>query len=104
MNRISRFVGLVLFHGGLAAAPAATPVWKRRAFDLPQSIWSVDALDANRDGRLDVLAVGETAVWAFLAPDWKRVLLAETPGRSPCIPRLLRDPACRTTVEERGDL
>jgi len=40
----------------------------------------VDALDANADGKADMIAVGETKVWAMLAPDWRMVELVETPG------------------------
>jgi uncharacterized sulfatase len=57
-----------------------TPTFERNAFPLSQGIWGVDALDANGDGKLDFIAAGETKVWAMLAPDWRVVELADTPG------------------------
>jgi putative heme-binding domain-containing protein len=64
-------------------APAALPAspdnksvtWERHAVPLPESIWSVEAVDANRDGKLDLIAMGETKVFALLAPDWKPQVL-----------------------------
>ena len=47
-----------------------TPTFERHAFPLPESIWSVEALDANGDGRTDLIAVGVTKVFALTAPDW----------------------------------
>lgn len=61
----------------LNAAPVA-PTWVRNAFPLPESIWSVEALDANGDGRLDLIAMGETKVYALTAPDWKQSVLIDT--------------------------
>lgn len=58
----------------------AAPTFERRAFTLPQDIWGVDALDANGDGKRDFVAVGESKAWALLAPDWRHVELADTPG------------------------
>src|SRR5688572_27655695 len=61
----------------LNAAPVA-PTWVRNAYPLPESIWSVAALDANGDGKLDLIAMGETKVYALTAPDWKQSVLADT--------------------------
>lgn len=66
--------------GGLAQPATAAPTFIRRAFPLPQPILGVAALDVNGDGRLDVVAAGETKVWAILAPDWRIVELADTTG------------------------
>lgn len=52
--------------------------WERHAFALPESIWSVEALDVNGDDRLDLIAMGETTVFALLAPDWEVRTLADT--------------------------
>ncbi|HTD85852.1 MAG TPA: VCBS repeat-containing protein, partial [Candidatus Binatia bacterium] len=52
--------------------------WVRNAFALPESIWSVAALDANGDGKSDILAMGETKVFALTAPDWKQSILIDT--------------------------
>lgn len=52
-------------------APAAAPTWERHAFPLPESIWSVEAVDVNGDGKLDLIAMGVTKVFALVAPDWK---------------------------------
>jgi len=52
--------------------------WVRNAFPLPESIWSVEAFDANDDGKLDLIAMGETKVFALTAPDWKQSVLADT--------------------------
>ncbi len=68
---------LSLIVAGLANA---APEFERHAFALPQNIWAVEALDANGDGKSDFIAVGETKVWTILAPDWRIVELADTPG------------------------
>jgi putative heme-binding domain-containing protein len=55
------------------AKPAPPPrriAWERRAFPLPESIWSVAALDVNADGRRDLVAMGVTKVFALTAPEW----------------------------------
>ena len=52
--------------------------WERHAFDLPESIWSVAAADLNRDGRLDLVAMGETKVFVLAAPDWKQSLFFDS--------------------------
>lgn len=51
-----------------AQTPPAT--WERHAFPLPESIWSVAALDANRDGRPDLIAMGVTRIFALVSPSW----------------------------------
>lgn len=72
---------------GLLAAMNLSPVprlaaadveWGRHAFALPESIWSVDAIDLNGDSKLDLVAMGETRVFALAAPDWKEHLVANT--------------------------
>jgi hypothetical protein len=40
----------------LTCAAPAEPRFERRAFDLSQGIWAVDALDADGDGKLDFVA------------------------------------------------
>jgi hypothetical protein len=77
MNTHTTTACLLLLATGLANA---APEFERGAFALPQDIWAVDALDANGDGKLDLLAVGETKVWAILVPDWRIVEIADTPG------------------------
>src|SRR5688572_362580 len=52
--------------------------WVRHAFPLSESIWSVDALDATGDRKLDLVAMGETKMFALTAPQWKTSLLADT--------------------------
>ena len=52
-------------------AASSLPVWERHAFSLPESIWSVEAADVNGDGKLDLIAIGITKVYALTAPDWK---------------------------------
>ncbi len=54
--------------------------WKRHATDLPEPIWAVDAIDVNGDGRLQLIAVGATAVWSVDPVDGSVSQLAETPG------------------------
>jgi putative heme-binding domain-containing protein len=72
-----------------SVAPASSPAppapavtgdipWERTAVPLPESIWSVEAIDANADGKLDLLAMGETKVFALLAPDWKPQVLFDS--------------------------
>jgi len=60
------------------AADAQSPTWTRHAIPLPESIWSVEAIDANADGKLDLVAMGETKVFALIAPEWKSQILADT--------------------------
>jgi hypothetical protein len=72
---------LAIYHLAIqthAATEANSPKWARTAFPLPESIWSVDALDANADGKPDLIAMGETKVFALIAPDWKSHLLVDT--------------------------
>jgi len=52
--------------------------WVRHAVPLPESIWSVDAVDANGDQKLDLVAMGETKVFALTAPQWNASVLADT--------------------------
>jgi len=61
-----------------AAADGKSPTWARHAIPLPESIWSVEAVDANADGKLDLIAMGETKVFALIAPDWKSHVLVDT--------------------------
>src|SRR5688572_33317097 len=60
------------------SAQAASPDWVRHAVPLPESIWSVEAVDANADGKLDLIAMGETKVFALLAPEWKPHVLMDS--------------------------
>src|SRR5262245_28463686 len=60
------------------SAEAGSPVWERNAVALPESIWSVEAVDANADGKLDLIAMGETKVFALVAPAWKPEVLIDT--------------------------
>ena len=56
------------------AKPAPPPrriAWERRSFPLPESIWSVAALDVNADGQRDLVAMGVTKVFALTAPEWR---------------------------------
>ena len=61
-----------------AFAQAAELDWTRKAFPLPESIWSVEAVDVNADGKLDLVAMGETKVFALVSPEWKQQILADT--------------------------
>jgi hypothetical protein len=61
----------------LTATAATLPNWTRNAVPLPESIWSVEAIDANADGKLDLIAMGETKVFALLAPDWEARVLTD---------------------------
>ncbi len=61
-----------------AAADLGPVAWQRTAIPLPESIWSVEAIDANGDGKRDLIAMGETKVFALLAPDWKPQVLFDS--------------------------
>ncbi|MEO6245813.1 MAG: PQQ-dependent sugar dehydrogenase [Opitutaceae bacterium] len=58
-------------------APTSVPVktskitWERRAFPLPESIWSVEAIDPTGEGRKKLLAMGVTRVFAIDTANWK---------------------------------
>ena len=71
---------MALMFGWLDRSPAAAPTFVRHALALPQPILGIAALDANGDGRLDVVAAGETKVWVMVAPDWRIIELADTKG------------------------
>jgi hypothetical protein len=67
------------FPGNAATnAETGSPVWMRNAVSLPESIWSIEAVDANADGKLDLIAMGETKVFALVAPEWKPQVLIDT--------------------------
>lgn len=59
-------------------AQTGSPDWSRIAVPLPESIWSVEAVDANADGKLDLIAMGETKVFALVASEWKPQVLIDT--------------------------
>lgn len=65
-------------NGPATAAEVKSPRWERQAIPLPGSIWSVEAIDANADGKLDLIAMGETKVFALMAPEWKPQVLVDT--------------------------
>src|SRR5688572_4228140 len=64
--------------GAVFGAEASGPAWVRNAFSLPESIWSVEAVDVNADGKRDLIAMGETKLFALIAPEWKQHLLLDT--------------------------
>lgn len=68
----------ILQPDAFVAANTPTVTWTRHAIDLPESVWSVEALDANADGKLDLIAMGHTTVFALIAPAWKTHVLADT--------------------------
>ncbi len=56
------------------AAVAAEPAkitWERRAFPLPESIWSVEAINPLGEGRKRLIAMGVTRVFAIDTANWK---------------------------------
>ena len=63
---------------GAAAAKRETVNWERRAYPLPESIWSVEALDTNGDGVKEVIATGVTKVFAVDVTNWKTEVLFDT--------------------------
>ena len=71
-------VALALANGAAAADKNSPPNWLRTAHPLGESIWSVDAVDANGDGKLDLVAMGETKVFALIAPKWEQHVLVDT--------------------------
>lgn len=72
-------IAFAAFEAAMAAMAAKGPIdWARNAFPLPESIWSVEAVDANGDNKLDLIAMGETKVFALAAPLWKTDLLVDT--------------------------
>jgi hypothetical protein len=84
MNSSPKSVLRLALTFAVAAAPSiilAQPKpgsWERHAFSLPESIWSVEALDANGDGKQDLVAMGVTKVFALLSPDWRRQILFDS--------------------------
>src|SRR5687767_15107007 len=78
MRGVSRSAAVLCTTLVVGQASAAELNWVRKAFPLPESIWSVEAVDVNADGKLDLVAMGETKVFALVAPDWKQRLLVDT--------------------------
>ena len=79
MKTRTRLAVCVLAFTSFHAPMAATSIdWVRNAFPLPESIWSVEAVDANSDGKLDLIAMGEIKVFAVTAPQWKIDVLVDT--------------------------
>ncbi len=77
---VAKMLGLAVAAGAVVAAKP--PGWERHAFALPESIWSVEAVDANGDGRPDLIAMGVTKVFALTAPQWEpRVLFDAKEGK-----------------------
>ncbi len=72
------FIGLALRSSPAFAAEPSPIHWTRTSVPLPESIWSVEAIDANGDGKLDLIAMGETKVFALVAPDWKTQVLFDS--------------------------
>ena len=70
-------VALALAADLAVAAPLKALTWERRAFSLPESIWSVESVDVNGDGKRDLVAMGVTKVFALVAPDWKEHVLVD---------------------------
>ena len=67
--RLLLFLALAPLHG--APAETTPPAWERRAFSLPESIWSVTAVDASGKGQLEPIAMGVTRVFALTRPRWE---------------------------------
>lgn len=80
-SRITRGLGILSgFLFGFAPTHAEGLHFERHAIPLDQPIYAVEAIDVDGDGKLDLIAVGNTKVWALLAPNWKPVELAHNPG------------------------
>lgn len=63
----------------LVASPVSfSAEWSRHSFALPESIWSVDAVDLNADKRLDLIAMGEKKVYALIAPTWEQHVILDS--------------------------
>lgn len=71
-------LALVLSERVAPGAAGGLHAWQRNAVFLSESIWSVEAVDANADAKLDLIAMGETKVFALMAPDWKPQVLIDT--------------------------
>jgi len=83
LRKLVRMPTAVLFCCGLVGscvfgAESSRLTWERHATPLPDSIWSVEAIDANRDGKLDLIAMGQSKVFALVAPAWKVEELIDT--------------------------
>lgn len=74
-------IARLLLTVALSVLPAVgAPVFERHAVAFPQDVFGIDALDANGDGRRDVVVAGLTTVWLLVAPDWHTVEVGDTPG------------------------
>jgi hypothetical protein len=81
--RPAGILAVVLLATCAGAADASKGItWERHAFPLSESIWSVEAIDVNHDGKKDLVAMGVTKVFALTTPDWKeRVLFDAKEGK-----------------------
>ncbi len=78
MNKAGMFFFLAVIASNALAAEHKSVKWLRNAFPLSESIWSVEGLDATGDGKLDLIAMGETKIFALVPPDWKPLVIADT--------------------------
>jgi hypothetical protein len=72
--------------GQLAQAEQATAptAWRKHEVHAGWPNQTAIAADFSGDGRPDVISNGGGKTWLFVAPDWKPVVLDQTPGRG-CI-------------------
>jgi len=75
--RFASLIGVYLCASVVSTSRAADAPFERVAIDTPGSVWSVEAVDINADGKLDIIAMGETRVWALVAPTWERHTIAD---------------------------
>lgn len=54
--------------------------FKLHTCDLPESVWSVEAVDFSGDGKKELIAVGRQKVWSLDPDQMHPRLIAETPG------------------------
>jgi len=78
LNSTILCLGLAFLVDASFGEETAGTLWIRHATTLPESIWSVEAVDANNDRRLDLIAMGETKVFALMMPEGKPEVLIDT--------------------------
>ncbi|MCA9178698.1 MAG: VCBS repeat-containing protein [Planctomycetales bacterium] len=67
---------------GLACSASAEELWKKHEVHQGAHCNTAVGGDFTKDGRADVIAVSDSKVRLFVAPDWREVILAETPGKN----------------------
>ena len=80
LKQILGLLAVFIFTFNQFEVTGANLIFIKKAFPLPQSIWSVESIDFQNGSHNDLIAVGETKVWAIETGKGQTRELADTPG------------------------